>query len=282
MGVATFEAEAGRFRREGWVRFPGFLASAERAALAPLCERILDQWLARRAARSDSTRQTNLAYLTDPRYFAGRPDDLVRLLEFVADPRILAILGAVGGAVPVFHNTQLFHNPPEPDWAGPWHRDTQFLARDPALERERMARFTSVHFRVAFEDDARLQFVPGSERRWDTAEEESIRRGGNPEAAASDDMPKAATLAMKAGDALLFHAWGIHRGRRYGAAPRRRTLDIIYMWGAENDWAPAHATCFADEAARTAILARLSPHARAFFERFVAVYRPYWKRSRAP
>lgn len=213
----------------------------------------------------------NIAYLTESRYFGSRESDLLHLLEFIADPRIVLLLREVFGEAPLFHNTQYFRNPATHSWPGDWHRDTQFLAPDPAMEARRMKQHTGVHFRVAFLPDAQLEYVPGSERRWDTPEELAIRKGTDP---SRPDMPGRTRIELRAGDACLFHAWGIHRGNYHAKVPRQ-TLDIIYGWGGECDYAPPPPMCFED---RT-LLERLGPGARDFFGYFIRSYAPCWERS---
>jgi hypothetical protein len=83
---------------------------------------------------------------------------------------------------------------------------------------------SSVHVRVAFENDDRLEIVPASHARWDTDEEFRLRKGSD---RASDRMPGAERITLRAGDACLFHAWSIHRAT-YRRAPIRRTLDLLY------------------------------------------------------
>ncbi|MEO8900663.1 MAG: phytanoyl-CoA dioxygenase family protein [Polyangiaceae bacterium] len=119
-----------------------------------------------------------------------------------------------------------YHEQTQHDWDGDWHRDSQFVHADPELERKLVASSCSVHFRVAFEDDDRLEVVPASHARWDSAEEFRIRRGGQ---RASNEMPGAVRVSLRAGDACLFHAWSIHRAT-YRQAPTRRTLDLLYAF----------------------------------------------------
>jgi len=69
-----------------------------------------------------------------------------------------------------------------------------------------------------------LEVVPGSHARWDSQEELCIRKGSD---RATDKMPNAFRVVLKAGDACLFHAWSIHRAT-YRRAPVRRTLDLLY------------------------------------------------------
>ena len=89
-------------------------------------------------------------------------------------------------------------------------------------------------------------------------------------------MPGSKKIELGAGDACLFHAWGIHRGT-YRADVPRRTLDIIYGWGGACDYCPPPPMCFTDQD----LLARLSPSARNFFDYFIkTVYSEYWNQER--
>jgi hypothetical protein len=252
------------WRAHGYAIIPGFLTAHEIDRLRRICDHVLEQ-VTGEDPRLAAAR--NIAYLTEQRYFRSREDDLLNLLEFIADERIVSILRHIAGEMPLFHNPQYFCNPTE-SHDGEWHRDTQFLAPDEALERQRMKQHIGVHFRVAFLPDRQLEYVPGSEQRWDTPEELSIRKGDHP---TGSDMPGRITIDLAPGDACLFHAWGIHRGTYRSAIPRR-TLDIIYGWGGMCDYAPPRPMCFTDPK----LLARLSPHAREFFDHFIHSYQRHW------
>jgi hypothetical protein len=152
-----------------------------------------------------------------------------------------------------------------------WHRDSQFLAPEPEQERQRMQAFSGVHFRIAFLPDSYLEYVPGSEQRWDTPAEHAIRKGLDGQRSDTSDMPGKQTLYLKPGDGLLFHAWGIHRGN-YNLDKPRRTLDILYQWGAPLTDFPPSPTCFQ----QPDLLLQLSDRARQFFQRFINTYQPYW------
>jgi hypothetical protein len=260
---------AEKWRAQGFAVIPGFLAAHEIDPLRRICDHVLQQ-----AIEEDPRRAVarNIAYLTEQRYFRSREHDLVKLLEFIADDRIVTILNHLAGEMPLFHNTQYFYNPTQ-SHDGEWHRDTQFLAPEEALERERMNQYTGVHFRVAFLPDRQLEYVPGSEQRWDTPEELSIRKGDDP---TRSDMPGRTRIDLAPGDACLFHAWGIHRGT-YRAEIPRRTLDVIYGWGGVCDYSPPPPMCFTDGA----LLSQLSSPARKFFDHFIRCYEAYWKQSSA-
>lgn len=256
------------WNNSGLVVIAGFLDRWEIADLKRICDYVLQQAIAEAPDRANAS---NIAFLTEPRYFHSREADLLRLLEFIADQRIVTLLTHLAGGPPLFHNTQYFYNPASMSWDGDWHRDTQFLAPEVALEQERMKQHTGVHFRVALVADSQLEYVPGSERRWDLPDELDIRKGPQPN---RSDMPHRRTIALGAGDACLFHAWGIHRGT-YRADVPRRTLDIIYGWGGTSDYCPPPPMSFT----RRELLARLSPGARNFFNYFISAYSEYWNRE---
>ena len=198
----NFEEITKRWNESGLVVFPGFLDSLEIAELKRICDHVLQQAIAEAPDRANAS---NIAYLTERRYFHSHEADLLRLLEFIADQRIVSLLTRLSGELPLFHNTQYFYNPASISWDGDWHRDTQFLAPEIKLERERMKQHTGIHFRVAFVRDSQLEYVPGSERRWDLAGELEVRKGTKPR---HSDMPGRKKIELGAGDACLFHAWG--------------------------------------------------------------------------
>ena len=246
---------ADSFIRQGFALFPRFLAAAQIAPLRAACDRILE----RQRAGDDGGDTTNLAYLTDGRWHPHGDADRITLLEFIASPRITALIAASAG-VPSFHNTQYFMEPRARSWIGAWHRDCQFLVETPAQEDAVRSQACGVHFRVALVDDDHLEYVPGSEQRADSVTEHTVRWSSTK---VEDDLPGAVRLPLRAGDALLFHAWGIHRGR-YVASRPRRTLDLIYNIGAPPPGCPPSA--FAEPVPLTG----LSPTAHVFFAAFNA------------
>lgn len=256
MGTAPGLA-ADSFTRQGFALFPRFLAAAQIAPLRAACDRILE----RQRASSDGGDTTNIAYLTDGRWHPDGDTDRITLLEFIASPRITALIAAAVGA-PSFHNTQYFMEPRVRSWTGAWHRDCQFLVTSPAQEDAVRAQACGVHFRVALVDDDHLEYLPGSEQRADSVAEHTARWSTGAEKK-DNDLPGAVRLPLRAGDALLFHAWGIHRGR-YVATRPRRTLDLIYNIGAPP---PA---CPRDAFAEPVPLTGLSPTAHTFFITFNA------------
>lgn len=248
------------FARQGFAVFPRFLAAAQVAPLRAACDRVLE----RQRAGGGGRDTTNIAYLTDGRWHPDGDHDRLVLLEFIASPRITGLISRAVGT-PSFHNTQYFMEPRTRSWTGVWHRDCQFLVHGPGEEDAIRAGGCGVHFRVALVDDDHLEYIPASEQRSDTAQELAARwpSAGQP---TSDALPGTVRLSLRAGDALLFHAWGIHRGRYVSGSPRR-TLDVIYNIGMP----PAR--CPADAFAEPVPLTGLSPTARAFFSTFNDTHR---------
>ncbi len=275
--MATVAAMSASWNSEDYAILPGFLDADACRHYRAICDRIYEQWC--QAHPPGYT--TNIAFLTDEAYFQRDKSGVTDLLNLIGGRAVIALLETLVGAPVRFHNTQYFteqRSGASPYLgAGNWHRDTQFEAPDLALEQRRLAGTQSAHFRIAFEDDDCLEIVPGSAGRWDTPEELAIRRPPDTDVWArtpqttSDTMPGARRLALKAGDAVIFHAWSIHRGH-YATTPVRRSLDVIYAWGPIADWAIPTPSCFQNHG----ILQKLHPDARQYFDGFVAAYAGHW------
>lgn len=212
--------------RNSFIVLPRYLDERTRAELRRAADTALLWSRARCIETSHSTPRISL--LTQATSFEGGAAALAPIVAFAGGARVRALLAdaARGCSVGVLElkDAHYYHEQTKRDWDGDWHRDSQFARADPALEPQLMATACSIHVRVALEDDDRLEIVPASHDRWDTDEELRIRRGSN---RATDEMPRAARVTLKAGDACLFHAWSIHRAT-YRRTPIRRTLDLLY------------------------------------------------------
>lgn len=257
----------------GFVVIPRLFDAARVRELRAVCDDVLAQWLEESSAAFDAANSTNMAYLTEPRYFTKRPAGLRLLLDAITDEKIFDALAEILDGKLLFHNTQYFFNPATETRAGDWHRDQQFDAPDEQSERERMSGHTGVHVHIAFVPDDNLEFVAGTHKRWDTPEERLIRKGLDGREKNSDTMPGARRIALETGDAVVFSAWGIHRGR-YDASTLRRTFDIIY---GDNscEWNTPPPTCFL----QPDVLDHLDQRSRQFFRRFIETYRQRWARG---
>jgi hypothetical protein len=250
------------WERDGYFVLRAFATPYECARLREACDVVLARMLAERESGRDAT---NIAFLTQRRYFAADLAPLALLLRWIASRRIRDALEPLGEGPLLFFNTQYFHEQGSRTWDGPWHRDTQFESKDAEEEQALMRGSTAVHFRIACEPDERLELVPGSHHRWDSPDELAIRRGEEP---ARSDMPGRVQIALGRGDACVFHAWMIHRGT-YGPEPVRRTFDVLYTVGPPTRFGePASAETLRDAEVRS----RLDPAELAFYDAFLAAY----------
>jgi len=217
----------GTFVSLGFAVLPKFLSASQQLELRRACDLALLH--SRRDWRETAHSTPRISLLAS----AGPADHdrelLSPIVEFVTSQRVCALLQtlAMPGMTdaPRLEDVHYYHEQTKRDWDGDWHRDSQFGRPDPELERERFEAKVAVHVRVAFEDDDRLEIVPGSHRRWDSPEELRIRRGAD---RAAPHMPNAIRIQLRAGDGCLFHAGSIHRAT-YRRAPMRRTLDALYV-----------------------------------------------------
>ena len=251
--------------REGVAVLPGVLAAGPRERLRSICDRALERLRERGEAPAEGP---NVAFLTEPGLHDSR-EDLVDLLEAIASPDVLGWLAALGREPVLFHNTQYFYEPASRAWTGIWHRDTQFSTPDDGAERERIASSDGIHVRFALVTDDHLEIVPGSHARWDVPAERAARKGADRDRAVGLD--GARRIELEAGDACVFHAWSIHRGRYRPGRPRR-TLDLVFSVGAPERVDPPPPTCFGDPE----ILRSLGEGAHGFFRAFVDTYGDGW------
>jgi phytanoyl-CoA dioxygenase PhyH len=275
MEAGDLGAIRSEWEQDGYVHLPGFMSDEDTRRYRAICDGVMTRWYEEKGGRQAIAKATSMHYLTEPRYFPGNSDDLLVLLELIAEERILRLLGALADDLPLFHNTQYFFEQPTQAWDGVWHRDTQFETPDPEVERQRIARSTGVHFRIAFADDPWLEFVPGSHRRWDTPDELAVRLSPELSRRNHRAMPGRRSLKLRKGDALIFSSFGIHRAL-YRPEPERRTLDLIYHLGRACEYIRPPITCFGDGE----LLARLSPGAQHFYSRFLAAHRDGWGAER--
>ncbi|HMF56533.1 MAG TPA: phytanoyl-CoA dioxygenase family protein [Pyrinomonadaceae bacterium] len=273
MNLETIKRE---WDENGYVVVPQLMDAARTEEIRSICDRVLEQWISESTDAGRAANSTNMAFLTEPRFFQKNPESLKLFLNFIADEKILSIIAHILQAEPLFHNTQYFFNPASDTRGGDWHRDQQFGAPDEETEKVRMNRTVGIHAHIAFLPDDNLEFVTGSHARWDTPEELTIRKGLSGAKKNSSEMPNAHKIHLNAGDAVFFSAWGIHRGNYVAGVPRR-TFDAIYGtppdW--EIHWYTPPPTCFLQKD----LLDGLTPQAQNFFGRFIETYKDRWLRG---
>lgn len=279
-----------QFRDNGVIFVPHLIDEPTVARLQLIVEHCLCQWRIDEAARGvpDETlaRHNVMRHLNNSIYYAGRRGWLTELLDVVADPAILAVVGEVLGDEVLFRSTSLFMNPLGSTNDGDWHRDTQFgipadeeksLVLRESEDLLRTQRIGGIQLQIALVPNDDVEYVPGSHLRWDTKAEFHIRRSNDFKFNRSNHMPGAVRLSQAQGDAVAFHSNGLHRGR-YHADRYRRTLMLTY-----NAFHGKHyQDIFSDQpwCLQNDYLDGVKPSTRAFFERFITTYRDFWQRKR--
>lgn len=267
MTTGDFQNE---WSRNGYFVVPQLFDASLINTLRVICDDIFRQWLAESPDPFSASNNTNMAYLTEERYFREHPERLGTLLEVIAHEKILSIFNQLFDVEPLFHNTQYFFEPATETSAGNWHRDQQFDSASTESEKSFLSE-KGFHAHIALVPDDNLEIIPGTHARWDTPEEFEIRKGKNDKKPNSDEMPGAIRIRLNAGDACFFSAWSIHRGN-YVAGKIRRTFDVIYGASPSNYTPPP--MCFS----LPEVLDDVTAHTRLFFERFISAYKGRWAR----
>ena len=269
----------------GYVSVPQ-LINAERATqLCTICDGILAQWRAcdpQTGRPGDKPDATVMRHLNHPAYFASQPEWRAQILEVAADPNVLHLAEAIFGEAPMFRSTSLFFNPGGIHVDGNWHRDAQFMTKTEDDERAMISNAgdggSGMQLQIALVPSDDIEVVPGSHLRWDTAEEYAIRKADGGAHNRNNDMPGAVRVKQNAGDAVLFNAMMLHRGRYY-REPVRRTLMLTYTKTSE-PWFDY----FSDQAwfVQSGYLDGLSPQAHSFYQRFITQYESNWPHISSP
>ncbi|MBM9499141.1 phytanoyl-CoA dioxygenase family protein [Leptospira sp. 201903071] len=207
------------FSTNGYFLFRDFFSEEE---LVPLSEIVLDadsRW----RADHDFPENVNSAYLTGKKFLPNF-QDRERLFEFISKPELVSIAENLANSKVFFLNTQLFFNP-KSDLKKPyWHRDVQYLGVEEEIQKRIIEKDIVLHFRIPFQPDPGMEFIPGSHLRWDNESERNTRLEleGRKH---SDELPDSVRIPLEPGDLLVFSAHLIHRGV-YGL--NRSSFDILY------------------------------------------------------
>jgi hypothetical protein len=215
------------FRTQGFFIVPAFVDDAQRADLRRVCDAALHG--ARAVSRETGHSTPRISLLSD-----ADPKTAESIATFFSSRLVCTLLDGLSLLheleAPRLKDVHYYHEQTKQDWDGDWHRDSQFGRPDLEIERKVISTTTTVHVRVALEDDDRLEIVPGSHNRWDTPEELRIRKGAS---RATSEMPNAVRIELSAGTGCVFHAWTVHRAT-YRREPVRRTLDAVFAFAPPN------------------------------------------------
>jgi hypothetical protein len=269
---------------DGYVVVRNLLPERETTTIRGICEDVLAQWRkADPAGRETPTPDSSsLRHLNHPGYFLNDHRRLAVLLDLIADERILTVVRQLFGEEPLFRCTSLFMNPQLTSTDGQWHRDSQFLVKTVDEEKrlwDQRHGFRGVQLQIALVPSSDIEYVPGSNQRWDSAEEFAIRRadmvGAFGRDAASNHMPNAYRAHLQAGDAAAFDAYGLHRGR-YHVDKLRRTLMLTYTTASQ-----PYFDHFSDQPwfLEPGYLDGTKPETRRFLQSYIEAYRSFWQEN---
>jgi hypothetical protein len=281
-GAAVMDAQeevwAQDWRRDGAILARGLLSAEGLARLTALgraaAERSLihDPHLGRARERGDvMVRKPH-----HPAYATALPGGSREALDAVADPAALRLARAAFGSEPLLRSVALAWEDGDGARDSGWVRDGQLLAADEADERRIIAERGghAMHLRIALGPCDLLEYVPGSNRRWDSPEEWRVRYGDG-RAHVRGEMPGARRVALAPGDAMAIDPLCLQRNRSGPGQPWR----LWYLTLTEDGY--QRHDCFSDQPwlLEPGSLDGLSPQAAAFFARFVAAHREHWPAS---
>jgi ectoine hydroxylase-related dioxygenase (phytanoyl-CoA dioxygenase family) len=268
------------WRDYGYVIVRQLIAPARAERLRQISDAIYAQWRTRdpqTGQPGDKPDATVMRHLNHPAYFNEHPEWRADVLEAAADPSVLSVAEQIFGEPAMFRCTSLFFNPSGIHLDGNWHRDAQFMTQTDEHEKQMVLNAgdggNGMQLQIALLPSEDIEVVPASHLRWDTPEEYAIRKADHFAHNRSNDMPNAMRVVQNAGDAVLFNAMCIHRGRYYSDKPRR-TLMLTYTKQSE-PWFDY----FSDQPwfLNAGYLDGLSQHAQSFYERFIAQYEQNWR-----
>ena len=127
----------------------------------------------------------------------------------------------------------IFTNPRHADYSIGWHRDWGKLDRDPDYDAEMAILrkpLTSWRWHLATVDDAALQLVPGTHRRYRTAQERRCLLETR-----DADIPGRLSIPLKAGQTVFWCGNTIHRGLNRKDTER---LTISAAWSVHQEGEP--------------------------------------------
>lgn len=280
-----------QWQEQGYLVIPGVFDPARIAGLHELCESAYAQWREHSTPKNQpmsfayGPRAWLLLHLNHAGYYQERPEWLARLLDAIAEPLALEILRDLFREEPVFMQANYYIDPPGESWAGAWHRDSQFFTNgDEEKERADLAAEADppreLHMHIPLVPTAATAVVPGSHLRWDTEEENRIRRH-DPQAGI---MPNGERLALQPGDLAFFHVNTLHRGYYEHGVPRR-TIAVTLGRASHargnsaqtmKEWRGYVAT-YQPWLLKPGYLEGTAPATREFFQHYIDTYGDTWK-----
>ena len=274
----TSEEISSHYRTHGYAIVRGAYDQERVARMLAICDRVLEQW--RRAPQTDNPpvgpQSTYMRHLNHPEYHRETPGDLTYLLDSVAAPRLIEAVEAALGEEVLFSATSLYFNPTGVSEDGFWHKDSLGEWPDPRDKQTGIG--VSVQIALVPSDD--FELVPGSHDRDYTDAERRICVDDDRAHNRSNEMPNAAKMELSPGDAVLFNALTVHRGRYHADKPRR-TFMVVYrkVRTAREDLSRHGLHQYTDQPwfLLPGYLDGVRQETEAFFRRYVDFYADSWR-----
>lgn len=260
----------------GLLTFPGILRPEEVARLRAAAEHVRDRFdeYVREQEIAHLKDRTCMRHLEEPIWHPGDQSHRLTLLEYGADARFVGAVEQAFRGPSMYFCSSLFMNPLTNSTDGDWHRDTQFVYEgDESLVQAHLRdEVLGVQFQIALYESEDVEYVPYSPTRYDSPEELRIRVGDGGKNA-TREMPYSIRIRQRPGDAILFNANGLHRGRYHTDKPRLTLMYTYSVYGRPqlNDFT------YQPWMLEPGCLDGLSPRAKAYYAEFVEQYREFWE-----
>jgi len=209
-----------QFRTDGFLYCPQLLSHTDVDVFRKAIHPIYREWLLTTGKKCEAN-CVNMSGLTHPKYF-NNSDERVSFFKVLIENNIYSHLKELFNQEILFHNTQLFFNPKDPDKHPYWHRDLQFSSHSSSTQAESLRHLLSLHVRIPLLPELGIAIVPGSHKRWDTDEELAVRNSLHNTAVSLQNERR---IFLEPGDVFIFHSESIHRGI-YAGNDQRLSLDL--------------------------------------------------------
>lgn len=208
-----------QFQTSGYTLYKAFFSEEELTRLRTMLLDFHEKWK-QEHKKFYAEKAVNSAYITKEGWLDE--SDRQWLFQILSSNKFIQTAETVFEDAFMFMNTQLFFNPVNSDQKNYWHRDPQYhMTID-----EQKAALTGPqvnHFRIPLFDEPGIELIPSTHKRWDSADEQAVRLEENGRKN-YEDLNDGLSIALQAGDLLVFSANMIHRGL-YGS--NRFALDVL-------------------------------------------------------
>jgi len=235
------------WEQDGYFVVPGLLSLDEVNGFLEIAERLAQQYQDRdpvTGRRGFLVNPQNVSGIDNPDRYTDCPEgSFEAVMDLISGSRLVGTVGRVMRGDPLFASSALLIDPALPyaldrynqrwtaaDGAGSWHRDVLVRKPDDVERDEVLADHDGrnwVQVQIPLIASNALEFVPGSQRRWDTPAELVARKHGTTLEERTRPLTGGCRIELGPGDALFVNPTGIHRGW-YMHGVRRRTLAIAY------------------------------------------------------